>query len=321
MEPDEATRCKPYHCHHKGPATAEEILTELTDRAVTLDHLGQAVVQRRGCTRRMTNGDAKTVRAAVDQLAGDGKVVVAAGAAYYERLFGRRPPDHESSGAIWVATTATAERMLATARELDEAHEKAAAAAAAANKLFSSLGLTTTTRPYLGNVSISASPETIARLLALVKAGGQEPGGGAALGLNGEQAETLIRFAAAFLTRTQDCTYPEDYEAAYTNTVGYDGLPDSSALQELGASVQASLDGQGRSLKAVLTTNGIFRVHDASCRDLNNMVGRQTATPIPVSGTTREAIAAELYADFIADESMTAAEAVDHCQFLPCSGL
>lgn len=61
-------------------------------------------------------------------------------------------------------------------------------------------------------------------------------------GLTTGEAETLIRFAAGFLTRTRDCTYPEEYEEAFVYTFDSPTLLASAAtLQELGASTQAAI--------------------------------------------------------------------------------
>ncbi|WP_433542010.1 hypothetical protein ACQP10_38305 (plasmid) [Streptosporangium sandarakinum] len=72
---------------------------------------------------------------------------------------------------------------------------------------------------------------------------------------------------------------------------------------------------------AVLSTSGNFRVHRAGCADLKHLGRSQHAAPFPVAAQTRDAIAAELNQEFIDEGSMTAAEALDYVDFLPCSGL
>lgn len=74
-------------------------------------------------------------------------------------------------------------------------------------------------------------------------------------------------------------------------------------------------------LQAVLSHSGLFRVHAAGCRDLNDRSKSQHASPFDVKGETREGIAAELNQDFIDEGGMTADEALDYVTFLPCSGL
>jgi hypothetical protein len=73
--------------------------------------------------------------------------------------------------------------------------------------------------------------------------------------------------------------------------------------------------------KAVLTSQGTFRVHAATCSDLKKLTDVQTTTPIAVSGATRLDVAGELFSDFIDMEEMTAEEALDDVRFLPCCGL
>lgn len=76
-----------------------------------------------------------------------------------------------------------------------------------------------------------------------------------------------------------------------------------------------------RPLKAYLSVSGTFRVHAADCHDLTKLADSQHDTPFDVAATTREAIAAELHQDFIAEGGMTADQALDHVLFLPCTGL
>lgn len=75
------------------------------------------------------------------------------------------------------------------------------------------------------------------------------------------------------------------------------------------------------SFKAFLSTGGVFHVHAAGCRDLSKLVKSQHAEPFDVQAEAREAIAAELHADFIDEGSMTPDEALDYVDFLPCTGL
>ncbi|MGW0443807.1 hypothetical protein ACWDWV_00305 [Streptosporangium sandarakinum] len=72
---------------------------------------------------------------------------------------------------------------------------------------------------------------------------------------------------------------------------------------------------------AVLSTFGSFRVHRTGCADLKQLGRFRHAVPFPVAAQTRESIAAERNQDFIGEGSMTAAEALDCVDFLPCSGL
>jgi hypothetical protein len=67
------------------------------------------------------------------------------------------------------------------------------------------------------------------------------------------------------------------------------------------------------------------RVHRAGCRDIQrdirpNPHSRHGATShYETAGSSQREIAEDFYADFIEEESMTAAQAMDYTEFLPCT--
>ena len=61
------------------------------------------------------------------------------------------------------------------------------------------------------------------------------------------------------------------------------------------------------------------RVHAAGCKDIAKELRHRPTSDYATAGETQHEIAEEFWADFIAEESMTAEDAMSYTWFLPCT--
>ena len=61
------------------------------------------------------------------------------------------------------------------------------------------------------------------------------------------------------------------------------------------------------------------RVHKRGCRDIGRELRQNPTSHYSTAGETETEIAEDFWADFIEEESMTAADAMRYTEFLPCT--